>query len=73
MAEAHGISAAEIGRASLMGTPFHMLSPLVAALWLLVGLCKISFGDLQRGGFWWCFGLMIVNIITALLFGAFSY
>jgi CitMHS family citrate-Mg2+:H+ or citrate-Ca2+:H+ symporter len=72
MATVNGISAAEIGRASLMGTPLHMLSPLVAALWLLVGLCKISFGDLQRGGIWWCLGLMLVNIITALSVGAFS-
>jgi CitMHS family citrate-Mg2+:H+ or citrate-Ca2+:H+ symporter len=73
MASIHGISAAEIGRASLMGTPIHMLSPLVAALWLLVGLCKISFGDLQRGGIWWALGLMLVNIITALAVGAFSF
>ncbi len=72
MATVNGISAAEIGRASLMGTPLHMLSPLVAALWLLVGLCKISFGDLQRGGIWWCLGLMLVNIITAISVGAFS-
>lgn len=73
MAAVNGISAAEIGRASLMGTPIHMLSPLVAALWLLVGLCKISFGDLQRGGIWWCLGLMIINISTALFVGAFSF
>lgn len=72
MAASHGISAAEIGRASLMGTPMHMLSPLVAALWLLVGLCNISFGDLQRGGIWWGLGLMSVNIITALAVGAVS-
>ncbi|MBA2656289.1 MAG: citrate transporter [Tatlockia sp.] len=72
MATAHGISSAEIGRASLMGTPIHMLSPLVATLWLLVGLCKISFGDLQKGGIWWCLGLMLTNIITALAVGAFS-
>jgi len=73
MAAVNGISAAEIGRASLMGTPLHMLSPLVAALWLLVGLCKISFADLQKGGIWWCLGLMSVNIITALAVGAFSF
>lgn len=69
-ANSYGISAAEIGRASLLGTPIHMLSPLVAAVWLLVGVCKISFGDLQRGGIWWCAGLMMVNIVVALLTGA---
>ena len=72
MAATYGIGAAEIGRASLLGTPIHMLSPLVAALWLLVGMCDISFGDLQKGGIFWAFGLMVVNIVVALVFGAIS-
>jgi CitMHS family citrate-Mg2+:H+ or citrate-Ca2+:H+ symporter len=73
MASSYGVSSAEIGRASLLGTPMHMLSPLVAALWLLVGICKISFADLQRGGIWWCAGLMLLNIVVALLTGALTF
>ena len=73
MASSYGISAAEMGRASLLGTPIHMLSPLVAALWLLVGICKISFADLQRGGIGWCLGLMMLNIVVALLTGALTF
>lgn len=70
MAATYGVGAAEIGRASLLGTPVHMLSPLVAALWLLVGMCDITFGDLQKGGIWWAFGLMVLNIVVALVTGA---
>lgn len=70
MAATYGISAAEIGRASLLGTPIHMLSPLVAALWLLVGMCDITFGDLQKGGIVWCTGLMAMNIVVCLVTGA---
>ena len=37
-----GISPAEIGRASLIGQPVHLLSPLVASTYLLVGLARSS-------------------------------
>ena len=43
-----GISPAEIGRASLIGQPVHLLSPLVASTYLLVGLAKVELGDHQR-------------------------
>jgi CitMHS family citrate-Mg2+:H+ or citrate-Ca2+:H+ symporter len=33
---------------SLLGTPIHTLSPLVAVLWLLVGMCEITIGDPQK-------------------------
>lgn len=47
-ASAYGISAAEMGRAALIGQGAHLLSPLVASTYLLVGLNKVEFGDLQR-------------------------
>lgn len=47
-AAAYGISAAEMGRAALIGQGAHLLSPLVASTYLLVGLNKVEFGDLQR-------------------------
>jgi citrate-Mg2+:H+ or citrate-Ca2+:H+ symporter, CitMHS family len=43
-----GISPAEIGRASLIGQPVHLLSPLVPSTYLLVGLAKVELGDHQR-------------------------
>ena len=43
-----GISPAEIGRASLIGQPVHLLSPLVPSTYLLVGLAKVELGEHQR-------------------------
>lgn len=47
-AAAYGISAAEMGRAALIGQGSHLLSPLVASTYLLVGMNKVEFGDLQK-------------------------
>ena len=47
-AATYGISAAEMGRASLLGQPVHLLSPLVASTYLLVGMAKVDFGEHQR-------------------------
>ena len=41
-AAAYGISAAEIGRASLVGQPVHLLSPLVPSTYLLVALVGVE-------------------------------
>ena len=37
-AQGYGISAVEMARASLIGQPVHLLSPLVPSTYLLVGL-----------------------------------
>lgn len=71
-AEVHGISAAEIGRASLMGQPIHVLSPLVAAAHLLIGLVGIEFGELQRFAVKWALGTTTVMVIAAILLGVIS-
>ncbi len=47
-AAAYDISAAEMGRAALIGQGMHLLSPLVPSTYLLVGLGKVEFGDLQK-------------------------
>lgn len=71
-AEVHGISAAEIGRASLIGQPIHVLSPLVAAAHLLIGLVGVEFGELQRFAVKWALGTTTVMVIGALLLGVIS-
>lgn len=68
-AEAYGISAVEIGRASLLGQPVHVLSPLVAAAHLLIGLVGTEFGDLQRFAIKWALGTTTVMTVAAILFG----
>jgi citrate-Mg2+:H+ or citrate-Ca2+:H+ symporter, CitMHS family len=71
-AEAYGISAAEIGRASILGQPVHVLSPLVAAAHLLIGMVGIEFSDLQKFLIKWALGTTIVMTIAALVLGVIS-
>ncbi len=70
-ASAYGISAAEIGRASLVGQPVHLLSPLVPSTYLLVALCGVELGDHQRFTLKWTvvtsFVLLAVGLLTAAI------
>ena len=65
----YGISPAEIARASLIGQPVHLLSPLVASTYLLVGLSEIEFGDHQRYTLFWSLTTSLVMLASAILFG----
>ncbi len=44
----YGVSPMAIARASLMGQPVHLLSPLVPSTYLLVSLVGIDLADHQR-------------------------
>jgi CitMHS family citrate-Mg2+:H+ or citrate-Ca2+:H+ symporter len=72
-ASVYGISAAEIGRASLIGQPVHLLSPLVASTYLLVGLSEIEFGDHQRYTLIWSISASLVMLVAALVFGVIPF
>lgn len=67
----YGISAVEIGRASLVGQPVHLLSPLVPSTYLLVGLCGVEMGDHQKFTLKWasvtCLVLLLVSLLTAVI------
>ena len=43
----YGISPEAIARASIVGQPVHLLSPLVPSTYLLCGLAKVDFADHQ--------------------------
>ncbi len=68
-AKAYGIDPVEIGRASLVGQPVHLLSPLVASTYLLVGLAGVEFSDHQKYTFKWAFLLCMVFLGSGLLLG----
>ncbi|MCX7781147.1 MAG: citrate:proton symporter [Negativicutes bacterium] len=68
-AAAYGISAAEMGRAALIGQGCHLLSPLVPSTYLLVGLNKVEFGDLQKYALLPAIGISILWLITAVVLG----
>ena len=71
-AEAYNISHAEIGRASLIGSPVHLLSPLVASTYLLCGLAGVEFSDHQKYTMKWAFALSFLIMGAMIAFGAFS-
>jgi CitMHS family citrate-Mg2+:H+ or citrate-Ca2+:H+ symporter len=72
-AAVYGISAAEIGRASIIGQPVHLLSPLVASTYLLVGMSKIEFGDHQRFTLAWSVSAALVMLVSAIVFGVIPF
>ncbi|GAA2884249.1 citrate:proton symporter [Streptomyces mexicanus] len=67
--QAHGVSALEIARASIVGQPLHMSSPLVPAVYVLVGMAKVEFGDHTRFVVKWAALTSLVVLGSGLLFG----
>ncbi|WP_423798605.1 CitMHS family transporter [Neobacillus sp. SAB-20_R2A] len=68
-ASVYGIDPAFLGRASLLGQPVHLLSPLVPSTYLLVGMVGEDFGDLQRTFLKWACGSTLVMIVVAIVLG----
>lgn len=72
-AEVYGITHAEIGRASLVGQPVHLLSPLVASTYLLCGLAGVEFSDHQKYTMKWAFALSFLIMGLSMAFGLFPF
>ncbi|WP_353711698.1 SLC13 family permease [Arthrobacter sp. K5] len=66
----YGISAAEMARASITGQPFHMQSPLVPAILLLVSLAKVDLGDHHKKVLWRSAVVALVMLGVGILTGA---
>lgn len=66
----YGISAAEMARASITGQPFHMQSPLVPAILLLVSLAKVDLGDHHKKVLWRAAVVSLVMLGIGMLTGA---
>ncbi|GAA1761649.1 CitMHS family transporter [Pseudarthrobacter sulfonivorans] len=66
----YGISGAEMARASITGQPFHMQSPLVPAILLLVSLAKVDLGDHHKKVLWRAAVVCLVMLGVAMLTGA---
>ncbi|MEV6835110.1 citrate:proton symporter [Streptomyces sp. NPDC051133] len=67
--QAHGVSSLEIARASIVGQPLHMSSPLVPAVYVLVGMAKVEFGDHTRFVVKWAALTSLVVLGAGILFG----
>jgi CitMHS family citrate-Mg2+:H+ or citrate-Ca2+:H+ symporter len=60
-----------MARASRVGQPVHLLSPLVPSTYLLVGLAGVEFGDHQRFTLKWALLVCLVMLLAGLASGAF--
>ncbi|WP_425928720.1 CitMHS family transporter [Pseudomonas sp. NyZ201] len=70
-AATYGITPLEIARASVVGQPVHLLSPLVPSLYLLVALAKVDLGDHQRFALKWALLVSMAMLVGGAMFGAF--
>lgn len=68
---AYGFTALQIGVASVMGQAFHLLSPLVAFIYLLLQLTGVDMGEWQRHSAKWAIGIFIIFVLAASFTGAF--
>ncbi|MFB7172052.1 CitMHS family transporter [Streptomyces sp. NPDC056254] len=66
---AHGVSPLEIARASLVGQALHMSSPLVPAVYVLVGMARVEFGDHTRFTVKWAALTSLAVLAAGMLFG----
>lgn len=72
-ATVYGVTPVEMARASLIGQPVHLLSPLVPSTYLLVGLAGVEFGDHQRFTMLWAVLICLLLMTAALMLGLFPF
>ena len=66
----YGFTTMEIGTASLLGQAFHLISPLVAFIYLLLNLTGLDMGEWQKESAKWTTGVFIIFIAMAVITGA---
>lgn len=69
----YGIEPVEMARASIVGQPVHLLSPLVPSTFLLCGLAGIEFGQHQKFTIKWAIITCLVLMFSGLIFGMFPF
>ncbi|NDZ92716.1 citrate:proton symporter [Streptomyces sp. SID6673] len=69
----YGIDPAEMARASITGQPFHMQSPLVPAILLLVALAGVSLADHHKKVLWRAAAVSIVMLVVGCMVGAIPF
>lgn len=70
-AKHHGITGIEIARASLVGQPVHILSPLVASTYLVVSMLKLDYAENQKFTLKWSFVNCLILLVVSLVLGIF--
>ena len=65
----YGIAPVEMARASIVGQPVHMTSPLVPAMLLLVSLARVNLADHHKKVIWRSVVCSLVMLATAIALG----
>lgn len=66
---AYGFTPLQMALASLMGQAFHLLSPLVAFIYLLLRLTGLDMGEWQRAAGKWACCIFVIFCVTIVLSG----
>lgn len=67
--KAYGFTDMQMALASLMGQAFHLLSPLVAFIYLLLRLTGLDMGQWQKESAKWALGVFVIFVVTIILTG----
>ncbi|MGC5221368.1 CitMHS family transporter [Micromonospora sp. DT81.3] len=72
-AAAYGIDPVEMARASIVGQPVHLQSPLVPAILLLVSLAAVNLGDHHKKVLWRATIVSLVMLAVGVLVGSIPF
>ena len=72
-ASAFGIDPVEMARASVIGQPVHLQSPLVPAILLLVSLANVNLGDHHKKVLWRAAVVSVVMLVVAVVVGVIPF
>ncbi|MCD2257073.1 citrate transporter [Lactobacillus sp. CC-MHH1034] len=65
----YGFTPMQMGLASLMGQAFHLLSPLVAFIYLLLRLTDLEMGAWQKEAGKWALGIFVIFVVVTIATG----
>lgn len=65
----YGFTSLQLGFASLTGQAFHLLSPLVPFIYVLLRLTDVDMGQWQKKSALWAIGIFIIYVIIGIVFG----
>jgi CitMHS family citrate-Mg2+:H+ or citrate-Ca2+:H+ symporter len=65
----YGITPVEMARASIVGQPVHLTSPLVPAMLLLISLARVDLADFHKKAIWRAVVCSLVMLVVAIALG----
>ena len=68
-ASQYGITPVEMARASIIGQPVHLTSPLVPAMLLLISLARVDLADFHKKAIWRAVVCSLVMFGVAIIIG----